>query len=492
MKNYFMLLWVRYRIRLIVIALFLTVLSITSSITSLEDSLEEFNKGRAFVYLRKENPELVKRYIDYYTQEESPTRSDHQLPGNENADNEVLSYEQISKNKRIKNEFEVRTERIQNELTESRAKITSQDITDMKNSFKDIYKSGKEVPFEYEHEMMSQLKLKSSKTELYEGMSLQNQESEPKDHLQNDIKKKLAEIDNIRNVLAITAFDSPISLDSIGILVVLFSFLTVGNITSLEAMGRYKFFDESIPLSKRKKYLIKALFAVVCTASFFLIQMLLVYFIYSLSPYSQIMDLSELAVVTLKTLLGYTGVALTFTLIGSYCGNIVSYIGSIGVFMLQPMIFNTVIFMTSINLLPDKISDVIISDGSDLLISSMLIPALSLFRGDVSGIFYKEGVLGFFFLSRWLVISLFVILLGLFLSKYTKAERIGMFYIIEPVSKIYYVLLTALSAVIPVVIFNFDIYVSESNIIVNWIVFLILLIGFGKLYKHLFKAKLSI
>lgn len=364
------------------------------------------------------------------------------------------------------------TDKKQEELNKTKSKISKREITEIKAL------SEKYPDDEYmDHALRGSIIQMSEKNEK-NGVTDKNIEY-----------MKAVEIAQTKtDKLSVFSLESPISQGAIIMLGFIFALIVAGTVTSMESMTRYKLFDESVPISKAKKYLAKTVFATGKTAIFCITQILIVFIIYKVSPYSDVLDMESFVMKSLKIVLLFSGLTTMFTFLGNYCGNLISYLGSSFIAFLGFAFLRFLTDLFTYGLLSGVIKIDKQQDRSFIIKTLDEMDYISPFRIMFKDYTPLSAVLMFFGLTVILV------LVGIYISRYIKTERRGMFYTIKPVSYIYHILLTLTTSLILVNMFAGFIG-NRQNIMLaisNWAIFILFALAFGKLYKYFFKAKLSI
>ena len=271
------------------------------------------------------------------------------------------------------------------------------------------------------------------------------------------------------------------------ILTTAFCFVISGMITSLESMRRYKLFEESLPISKAKRYLLKTTFVSINTTIYWIVQAIIIGVIYFNGKYSVIFDILLYLEQTLLYVLIFLGFSMLFVFIGNYCGNIVSYFGSSFIAFLGSFFIRIVIvfFMRPILMISEKLEVIFYFSIAEKLDKPWLRPAGLIIGNPID----QKNVIAYFF-----IFTIILVAIGVLLTRYIEVERSGMFYNIKFINKLYYALLILVSAVVSLSMvpnYYYEDEVSMSLKLINWLIFIVLLFGFSKIYKYFFKAKLT-
>lgn len=464
MKNYLRFLWVRYRVRIVSIAVFLTLFTAINGYFSVKNSFVSFNSTRAVAYLKKEKPELVDKYIEAGNLQKEISGD---ISGGTPEQREFINSR--------KDEYDREYNRIEDELNATNKKITKQDIVDIRNSFSIESASH---GFNY-MSAIRQLKNRD-KMKPYSSSFLDLRDYSESPEL---IKEKLdSRVDEVRAI----GPEAPGEPNTVIFMLFIFIFFVVGSITSLESMSRYKYFEESLPISNVKKYLAKGIFAILSSLIFFSIQISIVLMVQKISPYSEVIDSLGLLTTSAEYLVIAAGLTLLILFIGNYCGNFISYIGTV-LFTIGNPIALLMSTASIKRLFPEILADIFImgmNSAMDRLSNLVLIPMDIAYRA-------------LFPTLIWIVFIVAITVLGMFISKHTKTERSGMFYTVEKIDKIYYILLIILTAQIPLRLVNSitrfsDITLDIGGLILNWIIYIISMVGLSRLYKYFFEAKFYI
>lgn len=282
----------------------------------------------------------------------------------------------------------------------------------------------------------------------------------------------------------------PISASSILSYVTAFSFIAAALSTCIESMTRYKYFDESLPISKRKKFLSKVTGNIIMTFVYTVIVFASGVIIYRTSSFGNVIDYTKMPVLLIYVLMMSASVSALFTLIGSFCGNIISYIPSafMGFLGLLGIIFPFVqaeVFFRGIDF-------AFIAEDKQLILGNLYEKA-----GEMDFLSHA-GMVGaeysFIQMLIFTLVSLAIIIgLGMFIADRLENERRGMFYMNKTISKIYYIAAIIFSNTIVLLIFFSFVILTNSLIItvIKIIFYLVITAVFALIYRYLFRIRLS-
>lgn len=259
-------------------------------------------------------------------------------------------------------------------------------------------------------------------------------------------------------------------------MLIIFVFIVSGTVTSADSMLRVKLFEESAPISKRKKYLSKILFTSAFAAVFALAEILILFLIYRFSAISEAVNYSELLYGLLYMII--TGISASAVLIflGNMCGNIFSYAASaILAFGGMSLLF-IILFLLYPGYALESIMGEVYYEGLSYIDSTYWLNPYRLILISMSFKIVLQTLLG----------SAAVGAAGYFLSEHMENERRGMFYMNRYMSRVYWLIALFISAGV------FSRAFGAFGVFIELIVLVLSAVLFGWILNRLFKVRIRV
>ncbi|MDO5708375.1 MAG: hypothetical protein Q4P31_07060 [Andreesenia angusta] len=447
MKDYLKYLFKRYRARFLAVGFILLLIS--SIFSAFDFKMKVVNIYELFSNreVQEENPELIEKHLEQV-----------RLLDEANKNNQIYSMD-FQYEKTIKEMVDKRTE----QKIKANKKITEKDLKEIKEYY---INTSDLISINNGDMNFLTTKLVPKKDKVF------NSQME-RDSI--DYRKLLMDSENR---LRTFSYHSAIDISFIIMIFSLFIFIISGLFTSVETMTRAKIFDESLPISKGKKFLAKNIIMTISTVIYSILLFTILIILYRFSPIWDAIDKSELLIGFFKTTVVTTGFGFIMIFVGSICGNIISYIGTGILFSLGYSGFYVIVSMMIESLTYICIKESILYKFFDLE-HNYLSPAIALSEITSNSV---ESII------KFMLMSIIFIVIGYFIQDYNRTEYRGKFYTIRAAEKFFYVLAVLYSAFI-IIVFSTD--YPGSNIVLNWVLFIIFIAIFSQIYKRLFKIKVE-
>lgn len=457
MKNYIKFLIKKNKNKFLFIGIIVLLISAIPNILEIQEFEDRFYCMMAEIEVEKEHPELISEMRDINKQLQSYYSNNY---------NEYNEYEVVSLSDKYKN-LEVTllelNRNIVNDFKANNKNLKESDIKLLKQSYLEkLDKNELNINMFYRHELPSYFK------------TVNSQDYFPKNELEFD--KKI--IENSENKIAYNNSIRAIFEKSQS-LIILFILIMIGFLTSIENMTRLKLFDESLPISKKNKYISKALVIIMSIVLISLLFLVLNTSILKFSNLGNIIDFSSYHKIFIKDLLYNIGIGLLFLFSGSICGNIISYMG-VSLFLFNGLFSIQFIFLSLLNLMFNKNIDTVFYGIENINTLTWLKPIVLIDTMNYSVII----------ILKYLIVTFIIFLLGYFVQNSLKIEYRGKFFLTDIAKKIFFILSIIYTSVITTLI------VSSSNInnikLLNIVLLIIFTIIFTKIYKLLFNLKIRL